>query len=226
MILPLLLLLAQSTVPTAPPPPAKVSAPLSAATATRLLDIVFPVESAVAEQRRAHQEALGDRIATDGKLKEMIARDPAFRTALEKEVDQLVDATYRRLTPSLQGDVATIYRRTLTEAEGAELIAIFSTPTGRKLVAAMHRGTAQSASVTPDGIGNDGRAAALQALGPEDRPTLERIARQPALIAKMRAAAGPIRDASNRFIERCTAELSEALPEILATAVARHGKGA
>lgn len=225
MILPLLLALAQATVPITPPPPAAMSTPLSAPTATRLLAIVFPVDSAIAEQRRAHREALGERIASDDKLKALAERDPAFRPAVEREVDQVVDATYRRLTPELQKDVSAIYRQTLTEAEGAELIAIFSTPTGRKLVAAMHRGTADSGSLTPDGIGDDGRAAALKALGPEDRPTLERIARQPVLMTKMRAAADPIRQASNRFIERCTAELGTTLPRTLDAVAARFAKG-
>lgn len=225
MILALLLAGAQAAVPPAPAPPAPAaSALLSADTATRLLAIVFPVDRAIGEQRRAHREALADRIAGDTRLGELAARDPAFRPALERDVDQVVDATYRRLTPTLQGDVSAIYRQALTEAEGRELVAIFASPTGRKLVAAMHRGTAQSDAITPNGIGDDGRAEALGALGPEDRPVLERIASQPALMAKMRAAADPIRAASNRFIERCTAELGTALPRAIDAAVARFDK--
>ena len=226
MILALALALAQAaSVPATPASKAEASAPLSEATAGRLLGLVFPVEAVIAEHRRAHQEALAEQFANDAKLRDLAAKNAAFRPEVEREVDRLVDGTYHRLAPALQTEVRAIYRRTLSEAEGAELVAIFASPTGRKLVTAMHRGTADSASVTPSGIGDDGRQAAIAALGEEDRPTLERIAKQPALMAKMREAAGPIRDASNQFIQRCTAELTAALPDTLAAVAARHEQG-
>ena len=226
MILALLLAAVQAQPAPAPAPSAApASAPLSQATATRLLGLVFPVDGVIAEHRRAHQQALAEQFASDAKLKAAVAQDAGFRPALEREVDEQVNGTYRRLTPALQAEVTGIYRRTLTEAEGTELVAIFSSPTGRKLVAAMHRGTAESDSLTPSGIGDDGRRNALAALGQEDRPTLERIARQPALMGKMREAAGPIREASNRFIERCTAELAAALPKAVEQVSARFAKG-
>lgn len=226
MILALALALAQAaSAPAAPAAKTAAAAPLTEATAARLLGLVFPVDAVIAEHRRAHQEALAEQFASDAKLRDLAAKSAAFRPEVEREVDQLVDATYHRLAPALQTEVRAIYRRTLSEAEGAELVEIFTSPTGRKLVAAMHRGTAKSDSVTPNGIGDDGRQAAISALGEEDRPTLERIAKQPALMAKMREAAGPIRDASNQFIQRCTDELTAALPKTMAAVAARHSQG-
>ncbi|SOB78995.1 hypothetical protein SAMN06297144_0318 [Sphingomonas guangdongensis] len=223
MSLLLALLLAAQGAPAAPPR-APAAATLSEATASELLGIVLPLDRAVAEQRRAHREALAERFATDAALRARAAATPAFRPAVERAVDQEVDATYRRLAPALQGEVLGIYRQTLSEGEGRELVRWFRTPTGQKLVTAMARGTADSGATTARGVGDDARRAALATLGPEDLPALEQIAKRPELMAKMRGAAPAIAAASDRFVERCTAALATSLPAVIAAVGNSFGK--
>ncbi|SFR97825.1 DUF2059 domain-containing protein [Sphingomonas jatrophae] len=203
------------------PASARPAAPALTASQTQvdtLLGILFPIDRLLQLNLAAWQEELAATFDADPALVAREKAAPGLRArVIEAGLAEVRDA-YGGELPVMARELRPIYAE-LTPADADTLIAFFRTPTGAKLVAQMHAGVAQSASLTVRGVADDGRRKALASLEPSDVPALKAFAATPAS-ARARAMAPRIAEVSDRHITAVTKRLETAVPAARARALA------
>lgn len=217
-----LLMLCAGTMPVAAAP-AAVAQP-AADDLAQLIDLVVPADVILAAARDGWGAELNGRFEGDEQAVALEARRPGLRDAYVRSGLDEVTATYRQTLDQLRGDAMRVYAEALTPSEIRELVTFFRTPTGAKLVAAMQRGVIASDGLDAEGLRDDGRRAAMDALDESDRPALEAFART-AVFAKTQKVSALIAEVSGVAIAANTQKLAMAVPAATARTLARWAAG-
>lgn len=200
--------------------PARAAAPLPAPPASAevrqrlaLVDLVLPMETLVSANVAAWRASLDERFDKDAALVTRERAEPGLRAAMIDAGLKEVETTYRSAITELRRQAYVIYASGLTPKDTEDLVTFFQTPTGRKLVSAMHQGIAASDKLTPDGMRGDGKRNVAASIDESDRPALEKFAKTEAF-KKAGQVSPRIADISNRQIMAITERLVESVPVI------------
>lgn len=179
------------------------SAKLTTATAEIMTHLSLPdsvIQSALVADREFFEQAC----TTDQRMVALERQRPGICVAInEASLDESA-TIYREVLPLMRAEAKALFQETYDEQEGRLLIALWSSPTGQKMLRAFVRSSAGMRSNDAEFVTARAAGDAERSLTQEDKEFLDRI-ETPQLRAKRVGTAGAMADIARRNSERVEA---------------------
>jgi hypothetical protein len=102
----------------------------------------------------------------------LFAANPGMKAHVATAIQREMTATLKRELPALRTQLTDVARTDLTATETREMLAFLRTPTGRKVLASVYRGIAESGARSEQEVQQAAVNALMAGMGPEDYPEL------------------------------------------------------
>lgn len=165
-----------------------------------LLNILLPEEATLKLGGQGVDSGIQEAEENDANLRALYDANPGMREFVGKKLRAEYIVTLRRELPSLRRTVSGILSSDLSPADLAKVLAFFSSPTGRKLLALSLQSVGSDPAPGAEEQQAAATAAVMKSLTPEDMPALMAFGSSPAA-AKMNTVNPKIAQAGTAWAE-------------------------
>jgi hypothetical protein len=166
--------------PLAPPVLARAAIVAPASDADRLVEALLPEPALVAITGKLFDNTVQNEANLTPEKKALYAANPGLKAHLSTAMrGELASALHKDL-PTLRTDLAALLSREMAAEEISQTLAFFASPTGKKMMAHMYDGVANSSAASEAEAQQAAMAGLMASLTAEDYPALMAFGATPA----------------------------------------------
>ncbi|WP_180146193.1 hypothetical protein [Sphingomonas sp. R-74633] len=157
------------------------------------------------DARLAADRAFFEQGCADPRMVALEQQRPGICKAINTVSLEESGAIYREALAPMRADAALLFANVYSEADGQQMIALLTSPAGRKMTGAFVRTAAVTRSENAATVSAAAGKGAEDSLTAQDKANLDRMESR-ALRAKRLSLQGPMIDLANKYAERLRAE--------------------
>jgi hypothetical protein len=209
-----------------PPRPAAVRT-LAASDAEQLVDMLLPQDALTRITQRVFDNAVAQNKGTDTERQKLYAATPGLKEAVAERVRAELGVILKRELPGLRTQMVALLTGELSADEISDTLTFFASATGRKMMATMYAGMAETSATNEEQLKQEATASLMRSLTPEDYPALTAFGassaapKLQAINPKMQALS---KEWATKLIAGNQARLEAVAQQAIADFMARKGK--